>query len=173
MIRFILLGLLFVVNASSYDQCRLSHQSMVLIAKVEKHPKRKLGYPYLISFNNKKDAVSAKKKYKKYFIYKSKSARTIDCKSETVCLQILDDLLKHKIKNLDLGGFQINYMYHKIPKRHYFRVAESYQYACAYAQNFTDKYGSTFKSLAMYHSGTPKYRNAYAKRMYNEYKKTK
>jgi len=37
-----------------YEECRLSHESMVLIAKAEKHPARKLGYPYLISFNKKK-----------------------------------------------------------------------------------------------------------------------
>lgn len=170
--KFSLVFLVFVSFVYGYDQCRLSHASMVLLAKVEKHPRRKLGYPYLISFNNKKDAKKVWNKYKDFFIKKHGVGRTIDCLSEDMCLLLLNEFLSIGIKNLDLGSFQINYKYHRISQPHYFRVAESYEYACAYAQIFVDKYGSTFKSLAMYHSKTPKYRNKYARRMYDEYKKS-
>ena len=168
----LMLVLIFSASLGFAEECKLSHESMVLIAKVEKHPARKLGYPYLISFNKEKDAIKAQKKYKKFFIPNKGVDRTIDCKSEEMCRIILADLIKDKITNLDLGGFQINFIHHKLNDYEYFRVAESYEYACSYAQSFVSKYGSTFKALAMYHSKTPKHRNKYAKRMYDEYKKS-
>jgi len=168
----LILILLFAVSLGLAEECKLSHASMVLIAKVEKHPARKLGYPYLISFNKEKDAIKAQKKYKQFFIPNKGVDRTIDCRNEEMCRTIFADLIRNKITNLDLGSFQINYIYHKMKDYEYFRVAESYEYACSYAQSFVDKYGPTFKALAMYHSQTPKYRNIYAKRMYDEYKKS-
>lgn len=168
----LIISLLLFVSLGFAEECRLSHESMVLIAKAERHPARKLGYPYLISFNKEKDAIRAQKKYKQFFIPNKGVDRTIDCKSEEVCRIIFADLIKNKITNLDLGGFQINFIYHKLKDYEYFRVAESYEYACSYAQSFVFKYGPTFKALAMYHSQTPKHRNKYAKRMYDEYKKS-
>lgn len=168
----LILTLVFSVSFGVAEECKLSHESMVLIAKVEKHPKRKLGYPYLISFNKEKDAIKAQKKYKQFFIPNKGVDRTIDCQSEEMCRIILSNLVKDGITNLDLGAFQINYIYHKMKDYEYFRVAESYEYACSYAQSFIEEYGSTFKALAMYHSKTPKYRNKYAKRLYDEYKKS-
>ena len=168
----LILMLVFGISLCVAEECKLSHESMLLIAKVEKHPKRKLGYPYLISFNKEKDAIRAQKKYKQLFIPNRGVDRTIDCQNEEMCRMILADLIKDKITNLDLGAFQINYIYHKMKDYEYFRVAESYEYACSYAQSFVSKYGSTFKALAMYHSKTPKHRNKYAKRMYDEYKKS-
>ena len=153
-------------------ECQLSHESMILIAKTEKHPQRRLGYPYLISFNNTKDAERMYQKYQSLFIPNKGVDRSIDCQNEQMCVDILHDLLSQNITNVDLGAYQINYGCHKLPHENYFRVAESYEYACAYAYSFVRQYGETFRSLAMYHSQTPKYRNIYAKRMYDEYKKS-
>lgn len=152
--------------------CELSHESMVLIAKTEKHPKRRLGYPYLISFNNESDAKKVYQRYQVMFIPNKGVDRSIDCVNEETCVNVLQELITQGIDNVDLGGFQINYRHHKLRHEYYFRVAESYEYACSYAYGFVRKHGETFKSLAMYHSQTPKYRNIYAKRMYDEYKKS-
>jgi hypothetical protein len=170
----VLVFLLGLVSGNAYESCHLSHQSMLLIAKVEKHPDRKLGYPYIISFNNKKDVVKAHRIFSPFFIKQKGIGRSIDCQDEETCVSMLNRLLEMHIVNMDLGSFQINYKFHRLnSKNDYFRVAESYEYACAYAQTFVDKYGPTFKALAMYHNKKPKYRNIYAKRMYDEYQKSK
>lgn len=165
-------------------ECGLSHESMVLIAKTERHPKRNLGYPYLISFNNLSEAKAIYPVYKDFFIPNKGIDRTIDCKNEEICVDILNDLIGRGITNLDLGGFQVNYKMHKdgfsdyynnhhepLSKQEFFRLAESYEYACAYAEKHVERWGPTFKALAMYHSKNPKHRDVYAKRMYDEYKK--
>jgi hypothetical protein len=173
-VKKVILILLCFVSGNSYEDCHLSHQSMLLIAKVEKHPDRRLGYPYIISFNNKKDAIRAHRILSPFFIKHNGVGRSIDCRDEETCVSMLDKLLEMHIVNMDLGSFQINYKYHHLrSKNDYFRVAESYEYACAYAQTFVDKYGPTFRALAMYHNKNPKFRNVYARRMYDEYQKSK
>lgn len=185
-IAIMLLATQFSFASGEEDvRCLLSHESMVLIAKTEKHPKRRLGYPYLISFNIDKQASRVYKRYKELFIPNKGVDRSIDCKSEEICVAILDDLIKRGITNLDLGPYQVNYKVHKkgftdyykrrhapMSKEEFFRIPESYEYACSYAYNFVERWGDSFKSLAMYHSKTPKHRNKYAKRMYDEYKRS-
>jgi len=167
----IFLFFIFFIEISFSQECGLAHEVMYILAKNEHHPQRKVGYPYLISFNNKRDAILAKKHFKSLFISNKGVDRTLDCKNQKRCVEVLDKVLKLGIKNLDLGSFQLNYIYHKHPKMDYFSVVESYDLACAYAESFTKKYGYTWRSLAKYHSKTPKYRDRYAKRMYDEYHK--
>ena len=89
-------------------KCSLSYDLMEVIAKVEGSPKRDVGYPFIISFNN----PVKYKKVLKGMNFKSINNRTLDCKSKNNCVSILSELEKKGIKNLDLGAFQMNYIYH-------------------------------------------------------------
>lgn len=75
--------ILFSINLSAKElKCNVQYDIMYLIALNEKSPKRAVGYPYLISFNNKSDAKMIKTKYSNLFM----SSRTIDCENFSLCV---------------------------------------------------------------------------------------
>jgi len=122
---------------------------MYWIAKIEKSSKRDTGYPYLVSFNKKSDF----KKLSKKFNFKKTSNRTIDCINQKNCVNIVKSLIKNKVFNLDLGAYQINYIYHKTKKlSSYFNLQESYIKACDILKKLIKKYGYSWKTIAKYHS---------------------
>jgi len=148
-------------------ECSLSYSTMYLIAMNERATEKEIGYPYLISFNKKKDAQEAKKIYKELFF----NSRTLDCKNADSCTKILSSLLDNGSDNLDLGAFQINYHFHKIPISHYFKIDKSYSKSCEIAEKFIDKNNVTFEDLARYHSSTKKYNARYARALEINYNK--
>jgi len=150
--------ILFILVINSYS-CKVDDRIMFSIASVEKHKDRDVGYPYLISFNNNRDAIRVKKVYTEYFL----DNRTIDCLNTNICTQMLDSLLKVGIKNLDLGVYQLNYIYWKMDKKeNYFDLMKSYDKACSIVESH-NKDEWTWTNIAKYHSGTPKYNNRYKK----------
>ena len=83
-----------------------------------------------------------------------------------LCTDITTYLVKQKkIYNLDLGAFQLNYKYKKMKIKNYFSFSKSYKKACAILNGLIDKYGYSWKSIARYHSGTPKYNYAYLEKI--------
>ncbi len=130
------------------------------IAQIEKHPKRNVGYSYLISFNNKKDAMIAKEAYHEYFI----DSRTMDCQTEDFCTEILYDLNSVDIKNVDCGIYQINAKFWKMSYDNYFNSQKSYEKACTIIENNT-KNDFSLKNIAAYHSKTKKYNERYQKKL--------
>jgi len=155
--------LLFVNGMAKETFCHVDKSIMEIIAFAEKHNKKEAGYEYLISFNNKRDSKLIQKQLgKKLFL----DNRTIDCKNQKLCVQITKYLINTKhIKNLDLGAYQINYIYNKIPLNNYFSFEKSYLKACNIMSSLINKYGYTWKTIAMYHSATPKYNYAYLEKI--------
>lgn len=140
-------------------KCSLSYDLMEIIATVERHHKRPVGYPFLISFNESVD-------YKKIltlhdFIYIDN--RTLDCKNRNNCVKILNYLVSKKIEDLDLGAFQLNYVYHKFNKNEYFTLENSYQRACNFLEGLVKKHGYSWQTIARYHSSTPSHNLKYQK----------
>lgn len=131
--------------------------------------KKRIGYEYIISFNNSSDVKVLKETaLKSLFI----DNRTIDCKNEKLCSYILYELTKAKITNLDLGAFQINYGLHNLSKlSDYFDINKSYVFACDYIEKMVKKYGDNFRAYASYHSQTPKFNEKYQKRLKINYEK--
>lgn len=173
MIKHLVLSLMLLcitaptIEASQNDseQCSLDYSILYLIAMNERHKDRDIGYQYLISFNNKNDVNKAKEKFKGFL-----DNRTIDCKNRENCIKIAKYLISNNIKNLDMGPFQINYLYHKYSLSEYFDLKKSYKNSCMIAQNFIDNDHITFSDIARYHSSTRKYNQRYAsylKRNYN------
>ncbi len=139
-------------------KCPISYKVMYWIANTEKSLKRNVGYPYLISFNKKNNMNKISKKFK--FI--KLNNRTIDCLNQKNCINILRRLVKNKVFNLDLGAYQINYMYHKIKKiNSYFSLKESYMQACNILNKLIKKYGYNWKTIAKYHSFNYLYQKKY------------
>lgn len=131
--------------------CSLSYDLMEVIATVERSPKRPVGYPFLISFN---ESVNYKKVLSSYdFIYID--SRTLDCKNRNNCIKILNYLEENNINNLDLGAFQLNYVHHKFNKKEYFTLENSYQRACSFLETLIKVHGYSWETIARYHSSTP------------------
>jgi len=149
--------------------CPVNHEILYLIASVERSKKRELGYPYLISFNSKKEKKQAKKIAKFIWI----DNRTVDCLDAQNCTQALSFLLENKIINLDIGPYQLNYKYHKLKLSDYFNVKQSYIYACNLIYNNIKKYGYSWDTIAKYHSYTKKHKEKYLKLLARNIKKIK
>ncbi len=132
--------------------------------------KDKVGYEYLISFNDKEDSKNLiKNKYlKNLFITK----RTIDCKNKKLCSYIVYELHKKGIINYDLGAFQINYKMHRLKRvEDYFDINKSYTHACKLLNSCIKKYGFNWTGIACYHSQTPKYNKKYKEKLMLNFRK--
>ena len=124
------------------------------IAKVE-NPN--IFYSYIISINSKKDI----KRLKKVGVM-PKKGRIIDCYNLKTCINATKLLIRAGIVNIDLGTFQINYKYHKLPLKDYFDLKKSAMYVDKLIYSLAKRFDKwNWKILAMYHSATPKENRKY------------
>ena len=134
------------------DSCNLSHKILYGVAKNERHAKRDVGYPYLISFNDSEDMKKVKQdleQLKMIFL----DDRTIDCKSKEICAAVTKYLIENNnIVNLDLGGFQHCYRFYKYSYENYFDLEKSYFKTCQIISNNISKYGFTWEAIARYYN---------------------
>ena len=149
------------------DGCAVDYSLMYSLAENERHGKREIGYPYLISFNVKNDAKAMRNEMKGEWL----DWRTIDCKSESQCVENLHVLINKKVFNVDLGGYQFNYKWFKFPPEVYFSVRESYSKACERLVQIYEQYGWTWDAIAIYHNTKDEFRIPYAKRLAVNYQK--
>lgn len=156
------------LHANTQKTCSID-KNVIYSILMNEGLKKRIGYEYVISFNNSSDTKVIKKtELKSLFV----DDRTIDCKNEKLCSYILFELTKVKITNLDLGAFQINYRLHNLSKlSDYFDIDKSYIFACNYIEDCVKQYGDNFKAYACYHSRTPKYNEKYQKNLRINYKK--
>lgn len=167
MYRLIFLSLLVTFNLFA-KECKLDYSIMYLIAMNERHPQRNIGYPYLISFNNKKDAKIARKYFNEFI-----DSRTMDCKNKDKCVEITKILIEANITNLDLGAFQISYRHHKHKIFSYYDLKKSYNIGCLIAQRNIDLNNIKFSDIAKYNSFKKKRNRAYAKKIQRNYLRLK
>jgi len=138
-----------------------------LLFSIAKAESKNIFYPYIISINSKKDI----KKLKKIGI-NLKKGRIINCYDKNTCINAVKLLIKAGITNIDLGVFQINYKYHKLPLEDYFDIKKSAEYASRYIYKLARKFDKwNWKILAMYHSATPHLNEKYIKRVNYYYSK--
>jgi len=147
--------------------CKIESDIIVSILGVEGHPKRRLGYEYLICFNNENDARAIKKILPELFL----DSRTIDCKNASVCQALTEKLLNIGITNVDLGSFQLNLKWHRYPVDTYFDFSKSYKIACRYLEDMIAKYGYNWYAIASYNSQTPEHNYKYQKILREKYSK--
>lgn len=165
MIRILLFAVIpFLLHGES---CQITYKMLYVIAKNERHPKREVGYPYLISFNNINDSRHLNPGDKKMMLDK----RTMDCKSSSHCSYVASYLIKKGVKNMDIGPFQICYRFHndKLQLEQFFSLRDSFMFAKKFSEQNTKKHGCTWKALARYHSATPVYNKKYAKGLRDGY----
>lgn len=156
-------------NISS-NTCSVPNKVIEAIAKIERHAKRPIGYPYIIAFNSQDEASIVKTSLGKDLFL---DWRTIDCKNETLCVKILSYIThEHKFNNLDLGSFQINYKYHQMPVEQYFSFEKSYFKACGFLEKLIQKNGYSWETIARYHSSTPQFNYAYLQKISKTMKET-
>lgn len=164
-IKFLISFLIFLSFAFAEDKCLLDKKILYSII-LNEGLKNKIGYEYIISFNNLSDSKRVRQtKLKSYFL----NDRVLDCKNQFLCEVILEKLSGAGIKNLDVGAFQINYSYHKLPISNYFKIDESYKYACNFIHSNIKKYGYNWYAIATYHSATPYYNQKYQRNLIKNY----
>lgn len=158
---------LFTPLISFGDECIITYKMLYAIAKNEKHKHRDVGYPYLISFNNKSDIKKLQNADKKMML----DNRTMDCQNREYCTYVASYLIESGVKNMDVGPFQICYMYHKnkMSLDQFFSLKDSFEFAKKFSEQNTRVHGCTWKALARYHSATPSHNNKYAKGLKNVY----
>lgn len=168
---FILLLLLFnFLNATQIKSCSID-KNIIYSILMNEGLKNKVGYEYIISFNNSYEANKIKNTALKNFFVDN---RTIDCKNKQLCSYILYELTKINILNLDLGAFQINYKLHNLNTlSDYFDIYKSYNFACKYIEDCVKQYGNNFKAYACYHSRTKELNDKYQKNLKVNYIKVK
>lgn len=166
MFKILLFFLIFVQqNIFAGNVCRIESDIIVSILGAEGHPKRRLGYEYLIGFNNESDARLIRKFVPELFL----DSRTVDCKNPMICKTLTEKLLSMGIINVDLGGFQLNPRWHKYPIDTYFDFSKSYKVACAYIEEMVAKYGYNWYAIASYHSQTPEFNQKYQRALKERY----
>lgn len=144
-------------------ECNIDYKVLYTIASVEGHPKRNVGYPFLISFNNKENLQWFLQNYN-HNNYIKLDNRSIDCVNREICVQILDFLIKNKIKNLDLGAFSLNYKFVRFDNNeNFFSLSSSYKMACKILTLLTKKHGWSMETIAKYHSSTKHHNQRYQK----------
>ncbi|MDD5373295.1 MAG: transglycosylase SLT domain-containing protein [Sulfurimonas sp.] len=145
---FLFLFFSFSLFGFENKRCSLKEPVVLAVLEAESHPKKELGYQYLISFNNKEEARLVKKYLPKYFI----DSRTMDCENIETCALLTKKLFESGFYNLDLGAFQINSYHHKYPIEDYFNYEKSYKTACGYLEKMIGKYGYNWFAIASYNS---------------------
>lgn len=155
--------------SQNYDvaECPVDYGAMYALADTERHNKRPIGYPFLISFNVKRDAVQMRDALKGEWL----DWRTLDCKNSEQCVSDLEIVLAKGIENVDLGGYQFNYVWFKFPLATYFSVQDSFERACKRVTEIYLKYGWSWDAIANYHNMKDEFRIPYAKRLAANYQK--
>jgi len=158
----------FVFLASSVfawqpkESCGVDYPIMYLLAMNERHPKREIGYPFVISINEKKDSSVIRKFLSEFFI----DNRTIDCKNKDRCVKVASILVKKGYTNIDLGAFQINYKWHRSDLETFFDIEKSYAFGCKILKSvIRNKTSITYEDIAKYHSFTKKKNSVYANKL--------
>ena len=152
-----------IEETEQMQQCSVPPMILEAIVKVERHAKRAPGYPYIIAFNNVDDAKVVKQVLGNELFL---DWRTIDCLNSSICQKLTSYIVKeHKIQNMDLGAYQINYYYHKMPIDYYFSFEKSYIKACKYLETLISNHGYSWETIARYHSSTPQFNHAYLQKI--------
>jgi len=154
--------------------CSVPKNVMIALLMNESSSKRELGYEYIIRVNGKENIQRSKQVFKALLRDNmiDKIGRDVyDCRSTNLCVKISKYLIENGVKSLDLGSYQMNYYYHPEKLENYFDFDKSYLMACKYQHKLINQYGYSWKTVAMYHSKTRRYNEAYQARLFKNYNK--
>ncbi len=165
--RFFKLFYFLFLSTLLYSDCLIDYSVMYVIAKNEKHSQRDVGYPYLISFNNKEDAGRARSELKLNWL----DSRTVDCGGLLTCKSNLLSINAMRIKNLDLGAYQINQKsFNFRDADEFFVLKKSYENACSIVYlHYVETKKWNWQTIARYHSKTGSLNQAYAMNLEEKY----
>jgi hypothetical protein len=172
MFKYLLIFLLPIFLFAEKEKCTVNTKVMYSILLNESYDRKSVGYQYIISFNNSQDADFVRKsKLNRLF----KNSRTLDCLNQDICVNILKQLARVNITNLDLGPYQINFKSHypKLGLSDFFNLKNSYLYACSYVDEMIDKYGYNWYAISSYHSQTPYYNKIYGEKLKENFRTIK
>lgn len=170
--KIIFVFLVFISSIIADDKCILEDDILITILMNERSEERNIGYEYLISLNNVEDQKRIKNDT--YFKPMMINNRTIDCIDSNTCVEVLNKLLEMNIKNLDVGAYQVNSVYHLGAFDTYhdlFNIDKSRKFACDYTMSKVNRLGYSWESIAAYHSETPEYNEIYKNDLIKNYER--
>jgi hypothetical protein len=155
----------------AYRECEKMGVPRAVVAAIGVVEGGRRPYPYLIRINTPVRIRAPKGLLKKL------PSGAIDCKSELVCKALAEKLIRRGIKNIDLGYYQINYLYaphNGISRKELlakaFNLPEETVLACKIlARNFKE-YGYTAAAIGRYHSAKSRAALQYALKWWRAYK---
>lgn len=154
--RIVVIIIILIIKLYSY---KVPTALLFSIAKAENC---NIFYPYIISINSRKDIKKLRKIKENLNLKLNIKNKTIYCYNLKNCVKISKSLIKKGIINIDLGSFQINYKYHKLPLSYYFNIKKSAKFVDNYIFNLAKNFKMwNWKILAAYHSFTPKENTKY------------
>lgn len=159
--KILLLQCLFCSLWLYAKDCEFQDSVLDGIAKIEGHPKREFGYPYIISFNKKSDVLKLTIDDRWIPI----DSRTIDCLDFDRCIAVYEEIKDLGITNIDLGAYQINPKFWKLKPEEYFDFEKSRSKACKILTGLKKQYGWSWETMAKYHSKKKENNLAYQKRL--------
>lgn len=167
MIAKFLLPFLLVIGLNA-DSLELPSVVMDAIVNTEAYKENGVINPYVVCLNTKADIQKATE----YGMVVD--GRAIKCKSEELCVETVLALEMLGIKNVDVGAYQINLVFHPTDSvEDYFNMDTARASAEAIVLGHIKRDGYTWESIAKYHSGTPELNRRYAMKLYSYvYKET-
>lgn len=157
------------LNNINTNMCAIPDKIMLTILMAEGSKKRELGYPYIIRINGKDNIQKADTLLKKESI-KKLSRSVYDCINKSTCKDIASKLIDNKITNMDLGPFQTNYYFHPSQIKNFFSLQTAFLLSCKFNHENINRFGYSWKTIARYHSGTPKLNRRYQNILIANYK---
>jgi len=158
-----LFALLFLYGGSLFAETQFDK---IVLDAILSNECLKIGgkyYPYFIRINGHDNFARAKKFLSLQNI--TWKRKVLICKEKEQCVYIAKGLIKYGIKNIDIGPYQINYIYHPLKRiSRYFSFKESKKICNRIIQKLGKKYGYGWETLGKYHSfKKEKNRNYYMK----------
>lgn len=165
-------------EATKKINCAIPEKIMFSILLNEQTSKRRIDYPFIIRTNYTKErnplkhdmSVLILKDMGNKSLYKT-SDLVYDCQNMKQCISTVKLLEEYDLKNVDLGPFQVNYLYHPNKIEKYFNFNSAYNLACKYVEELVYKKGYSWDSIATYHSNTTKHKSKYLKNLLANYER--
>jgi hypothetical protein len=159
------LAVAMFASVFAFGNCVIEEPLLEAINAIEGHPSKEPRYPYIISFNRKQDSRLAKDAGLQGWL----DNRTIDCGDQQTCAELTGILVDAGIRNLDLGAYQINYIYHKYSFDEYFDNTKAEVRVCEILFDLYKKRGWSWEVLGRYHSSVPKRNEFYRTKLADKY----
>jgi len=151
------------------SDCLVPEPILDAIMSVERSMDRRVGYPYIIRINRKKDIRKAHRILKNYnYVVTKRDEAVIDCKNTRNCARITRQLVENKIRNIDMGAYGLNYVYREgwnYNLRVFYVNKRASLVTCKYLHELNNEFGWSWRTIGNYHNRHKRRNDLYVKKL--------